>query len=287
MLAAGGSVTGMDLSHPRTAPADVHPLGGGIEMVARDRQFANTLARGLAVLRCFKVGEPLLGNKEIAQRTGLPKATVSRLAHTLIELGYLRRNAEFGKYELASAVLSLGYPLLGNMRIRQVARPFMKELADHVNGSVSAGLRDHVNMVYVETCRANEALPRRPDIGSSLPIVQSAMGRAWLAAATEAEREHALREIRHQTPEAWRSHRAAVEQGYRDQRARGFCISHGDWEEGTWAVAVPMRRRAGEETLVFNCSTPALGARKRQLETEIGPRLVAMVRSIEHAAGLR
>ena len=177
-------------------------------MTAKDRQFANTLARGLEILRCFRVGEPLLGNKEIAQRTGFPKATVSRLTHTLIELGYLRRNGELGKYELASAVLSIGYPLLGNMRIRQVARPFMKELADQVNGSVSAGLRDRINMVYVETCRANEALPRRPDIGSSLPIVQSAMGRAWLAAATENEREHALREIRHDTPDAWRTYRA-------------------------------------------------------------------------------
>lgn len=256
-------------------------------MTAKDRQFANTLARGLDVLRCFQVGEPLLGNKEIAQRTGLPKATVSRLTHTLIELGYLRRNGELGKYELASAVLSLGYPLLGNMRIRQVARPFMKELADQVNGSVSAGLRDRINMVYVETCRANEALPRRPDIGSSLPIVRSAMGRAWLAVATEAEREHALREIRHETPEAWGTYRGAVEQGRGDFGTRGFCISHGDMEEGTWAVAVPMRRRPGEETLVFNCSVPAFQLKKRQLETEVGPRLVAMVRSIEGAIGLR
>jgi DNA-binding IclR family transcriptional regulator len=256
-------------------------------MTVKDRQFANTLARGLEILRCFRVGEPLLGNKEIAQRTGFPKATVSRLTHTLVELGYLRRNGEFGKYELASAVLSIGYPLLGNMRIRQVARPFMKELADQVNGSVGAGLRDRINMVYVETCRANEALPRRPDIGSSLPIVQSAMGRAWLAAATETEREHALREIRHETPEAWRTYRAAVEQSQRDFRARGFCVSHGDIEEGTWAVAVPMRRRPGEETLAFNCSMPAFQLKKRQLETEVGPRLVAMVRSIEGAIGLR
>jgi len=261
--------------------------GGETGMTAKDRQFANTLARGLEVLRCFKVGDPLLGNKEIAQRTGLPKATVSRLTHTLIALGYLRRNAELGRYELASAVLSLGYPLLGNMRIRQIARPFMKELADQVNGSVSAGLRDRADMVYVETCRANEALPRRPDIGSSLPIIRSAMGRAWLAAATEAEREHALREIRHESPEAWRTYRAAIEQSARDCRSRGFCASYGDIEEGTWAVAVPMRRRPGEEMLVFNCSAPAFQLKKRQLESEVGPRLVAMVRAVEGAIGLR
>ena len=88
---------------------------------------------------------------------------MSRLTHTLIALGYLRRNGEFGKYELALVVLSIGYPLLGNMRIRQILRPFMKELADEVNGSASSPLRDRTTMVYAEASRATQALPRRPD----------------------------------------------------------------------------------------------------------------------------
>src|SRR5882762_7276525 len=96
-----------------------------------DRQFATTLARGLEVLRCFTPLEPLLGNKEISVRTGLPKPTVSRLTYTLTKLGYLRHNMRLGKYQLGSAVLSIGYPLLASMNVRQVARPLMKELADY------------------------------------------------------------------------------------------------------------------------------------------------------------
>ena len=61
-----------------------------------DRQFATTLARGLEVLRCFTPLEPLLGNKEISVRTGLPKPTVSRLTYTLTKLGYLRHNMRLG-----------------------------------------------------------------------------------------------------------------------------------------------------------------------------------------------
>ena len=87
-----------------------------------DRQFATTLARGLEVLRCFTPLEPLLGNKEISVRTGLPKPTVSRLTYTLTKLGYLRHNMRLGKYQLGSAVLSIGYPLLASMNVRQVAR---------------------------------------------------------------------------------------------------------------------------------------------------------------------
>ncbi|MDH3232081.1 MAG: helix-turn-helix domain-containing protein, partial [Alphaproteobacteria bacterium] len=55
---------------------------------AKDRQFVTALARGLEVLRAFQEGGPL-GNQEIARRTGLPKPTVSRLTHTLKQLGYI------------------------------------------------------------------------------------------------------------------------------------------------------------------------------------------------------
>ena len=96
-----------------------------------DRQFATTLARGLEVLRCFTPLEPMLGNKEISVRTGLPKPTVSRLTYTLTKLGYLRHNIRLGKYQLGSAVLSIGYPLLASMSVRQVARQHMKDLADY------------------------------------------------------------------------------------------------------------------------------------------------------------
>src|SRR5687767_15616748 len=71
-----------------------------------DRQFATTLARGLEVLRCFTPLEPMLGNKEISVRTGLPKPTVSRLTYTLTKLGYLRHNRS---EEHTSELQSLAY----------------------------------------------------------------------------------------------------------------------------------------------------------------------------------
>ncbi len=64
----------------------------------KDRQFVTALARGLDILRAFHAGEGMLGNQEIAHRTGLPKPTVARLTHTLTELGYLNYIRRFRKY---------------------------------------------------------------------------------------------------------------------------------------------------------------------------------------------
>ena len=62
-----------------------------------DRKFVTALARGLEVLRAFTPTEGLLGNGEIAERTGLPKPTVSRLTYTLTKLGYLAHVERLGE----------------------------------------------------------------------------------------------------------------------------------------------------------------------------------------------
>ncbi len=251
-----------------------------------DRQFATTLARGLEVLRCFTPLEPLLGNKEISVRTGLPKPTVSRLTYTLTKLGYLRHNMRLGKYQLGSAVLSIGYPLLASMSVRQAARPVMKELADRCNGSVSMGVRDRLNMVYVESCRSGNGLTTLPDIGTSVSIAQSVIGRAFLAACTPAEREAVLNQMKVKEPEAHRKFRASIDKALEDIRARGFCVSMGELHREIFAVGAPMRRTVDGEIVAFNCVVPGFMANKGQLEEDIGPRLVAMVRNIEASLGL-
>ena len=251
-----------------------------------DRQFATTLARGLEVLRCFTPLEPMLGNKEISVRTGLPKPTVSRLTYTLTKLGYLRHNMRLGKYQLGSAVLSIGYPLLASMSVRQIARPHMKELADYCNGSVSMGIRDRLNMVYVESCRSGNGITTLPDIGTAVPIAQAAIGRAYLAACTPPEREALLNQMKVKQPEMLRKYRLQIERGLDDLRSRGFCSSVGELRREVHAVGVPMRRTIDGEIVSFNCGVPAFMLKKGQLEEDIGPRLVSMVRNLEGALGM-
>jgi len=263
---------------PATAPYSYEHEG--------DRQFATTLARGLEVLRCFTPLETMLGNKEISVRTGLPKPTVSRLTYTLTKLGYLRHNMRLGKYQLGSAVLSIGYPLLASMSVRQVARPFMKELADYCHGSVSMGIRDRLNMVYVESSRNGNALTMLPDIGTAVPIAQAAIGRAFLAACTPSERDAVLNQIKVKEPELHRKFRPAMDKSIEDIRGMGFCVSVGELRREVSAVAVPMRRTVDGEIVAFNCGVPAFALKKGQLEDDIGPRLVAMVRTIEAALGI-
>ena len=98
----------------------------------KDRQFVTALARGLAILRAFESSSELLGNIDIARRTGLPKATVSRLTHTLTRLGYLSCLGQREQYRLGASLMALGMAFFRANSFPQIVRPFLQNLADEV-----------------------------------------------------------------------------------------------------------------------------------------------------------
>ncbi|MEI7565004.1 MAG: helix-turn-helix domain-containing protein, partial [Burkholderiaceae bacterium] len=49
-----------------------------MEFIKPSSKTNRSLMRGMEILRCFKPGMSLLGNSEIAERTGLPPSTISR-----------------------------------------------------------------------------------------------------------------------------------------------------------------------------------------------------------------
>lgn len=79
---------------------------------SKDRSVVTAVSRGLSILSAFSPRDVWLGNSEIAARTRLPKATVSRLTQTLSMLGYLHHSRRRKQYRLGVAVLTLGYAVL-------------------------------------------------------------------------------------------------------------------------------------------------------------------------------
>ncbi len=260
------------------------------ESASTDRQFSTTLQRGLRVLACFDVGHPLLTNKEISTRTGLPSPTVSRLTYTLTLLGYLKHQrhlGKYGKYELGTAVLSLAHPLLANVNVRQIARVPMRELAERAQGWVSLGARERLSMVYLETARARNTLEVKPDIGQTFPILVSAMGRAYLAALPPVECGRVINQLRVHHPELVTQYAQQLERSRADFARSGFCLGLGDYDEETYAVAVPLCVPQTGELMVFNCAVrlndnTAESVTKRLVD-HIGPSLLEMVTAVRRA----
>lgn len=262
---------------------DIAPPRGARSPHNADRKFVTALARGLEVLRCFTPAEGQLGNGEIAGRTGLPKPTVSRLTYTLTKLGYLTHVERLAKYQLAPAALSLGYTALANIRIRQLARMYMQELATYAGAVVALGTRDRLDLIYVELARSKHGAMLRLMQGSRLPITTTAMGRALIAGMPEDERDWLLGYIKRQEGKNWPRVKTGLERAIRDFETRGFVLSLGDWERDINAVGVPLVAPDGSGVFAFNCGAPAFHFTREKLESDIGPRLVNLVRNVEVA----
>jgi DNA-binding IclR family transcriptional regulator len=77
-----------------------------------DRQVIQVVSRAFDILRCFEGRSVRLGNREIADRCGLPRSTVSRLTLTLTRIGQLIYLPQEQKYALGPHAIALGTSLL-------------------------------------------------------------------------------------------------------------------------------------------------------------------------------
>jgi DNA-binding IclR family transcriptional regulator len=237
------------------------------------------LARGLEVLRAFTSDAPVLANRDIAEITGLPKPTISRLTYTLTLMGYLSRDLKLQKYRLGPGVLSLAHPLLATLPARQIAKPMMESLARQTGCSVNLGLRDRVNVVYIESVRADKGNQDFPDIGTTRPLLASAIGRALILVSAAPEQAAILSYLKLHNPALFDKHRASFERDKRLFSSEGYCYSPGDWRQEILAVAVPVPLPGGE-ALAMNCTLYEQPSAKDKLMREVVPLLKEAARSV-------
>jgi DNA-binding IclR family transcriptional regulator len=252
--------------------------------VSTDRSFVVALSRGLDVLRAFRPNDGLLGNQEIAARTNLPKPTVSRLTYTLTKLGYLTPVPRFEKYQLAPAAMALGYAALANLGVRHLSEPYREELMRETGGAVAVGGRDRLSMIYFGQSRGM-TIGVQLDVGSRVPIATTAMGRAYLWALSEDERNELYQEMKEHYGARWAKMRDGIERAGETVAKHGFTISAGEWHDDIAAAGVALKLNDGTGPYAFNCGAPAFRFTEERLRTDIGPRLLTMVRNIEAALG--
>jgi len=250
-----------------------------------DRQFVNALARGLQVLRAFKPHDQPLSNLELAKRTGMPRPTISRLTYTLTELGYLTYHEQFGCYELGGGALILGHVARTNFNAVSKIRPVMERLAEFSGANVGLGTRERLNMVYVEACQGPSLVGLRLNIGSHVPIVSSAMGRAYLAGISAEERANLGKQLKREPKIEEAQFQREVEVAMKDMSEFGFCLSAGDWQRDIHGVALSIATPQLGSAFVLNCGGPAYLLPRDRLITEIGPKLIHAVNEIKQALG--
>jgi DNA-binding IclR family transcriptional regulator len=267
-------------SSSRTSADTSKPAGresSGDEIVA--------LSRGLTLLRSVASSDAPISNRELAELTGIPKPTVSRITATLVSAGFLFQLPDSERFVLTAAVLELSNGFLRNFDIRARARPFLIELAERTSLSVHLAARDRLDMVVIDTIRPRSAvLVSRLEVGSRVNLARTAVGRAYLAVLAEPERAALMAGLQAASGDDWPHIHARLASSLEETRRLGFAIATGEWYSDLNAIAEGFVGPSGERYAV-NCGGAAHMCPREWLIEHAAPALTECIERIVREIG--
>ncbi len=262
-----------DIGTPQAAPAKADTV--------------SALERGIGILRCFNEQTPALSHVELERITGIPRPTVVRLVATLMAQGLLRHAPGGERFMLGAGIISLARVFLSSLDVRAVARTPMQDLADDLGGSLYLAIREGLDIVLIEACRARSSLlTPRLDVGSRAPLANSALGRACLIAMPASQRQRLLDSLAMGRGADWVQSSAALGPALAAGRAAGYCLSIGEFHRDINSVAVPIIDAHGD-VMAINFGGAAFDFPAERLIAEVAPRIVALAESIAAQIGGR
>jgi DNA-binding IclR family transcriptional regulator len=242
-----------------------------------------TLERGLEVLRAFRNDAKPLGNHTLVERTGLPKATVSRITSTLVNLGYLNRVSATGRYQLGTRMLSIGNAFLEGSNVRRAARPLLQELATRHDISIGLAVPDRLNMIYTIWCRSPKTLTLRLSAGSMLPMARTAVGKAYLWALPPNIRRERLAQIKQAEGARAGPIMDGIHAAFDDLDRNGYCIAIAELQKNTFGIAVPLVFDDGRTIMSMGGGSARLEVKETTLRRVIAPDLIRTAAQVQAA----
>jgi IclR family transcriptional regulator, pca regulon regulatory protein len=236
------------------------------------KEFVRSVERAFSIVRAFGRESPSLTLSQVAERTGLTRASARRFLMTLESLGYI--GSEDRQFFLRPRILDLGFAYLSSVPVFDIVEAHMEGVVQQVQESSSASVLDGTDIIYILRVPTKRVMSVQIEVGTRLPAYATSMGRVLLAALGPEQLENYLREVKIErlTPMTVTS-----QQGLRlaltQVREQGWCLLDQELEVGVRSVAVPLHDAAGHVFAAMNISTNATRVPAERLLGEYLPLL--------------
>ncbi|WP_329051129.1 helix-turn-helix domain-containing protein [Streptomyces violaceus] len=264
---------------PGTPPSNL-ALWTGASKQRLGRDFIESLARGLTVLTAFGEGRPELTLTEVAQATGLARATARRALITYEHLDLVTPTGDRA-FTLTPRVLSLGFPPLSRTTLPDIAHPHLSDLTSRIHESTSLAVLSESGeeIQYTARVATGRVMSVNITLGTRLPAYATALGRVLLSdrAIGQAPLPHDLRPL---TPHTI-TDKERLTHTLTSVRSQGYALVDEELEEGLRSIAVPIRDRSGRVVAALNTAMHASRHSLRECVTDLLPELTATATRIE------
>lgn len=195
----------------------------------------------------------------IAKETSLTNSTTLKILDTLTYIGYIRKDEEAKKFSLGPSIIKYANRSIHQLDIEQIAHPHLEKLQVNTAETVHLGIEDRSSVVYISKIESKNPICLYSQVGKSIPMYCSAMGKAILADDTDEKLEQYLLENELKkltektitTKENFREEIAAIRrQGYAHDNCEhendifciGTSITFNGKNHGAISVSIPMYR---------------------------------------------
>ncbi|MHA5050236.1 IclR family transcriptional regulator domain-containing protein [Streptomyces sp. SD15] len=239
------------------------------------REFIESLARGLTVITAFGEGRAQLTLTDVAQATGLARATARRALITLEHLGYVTAHDRF--FRLTPRVLGLGFPPLSRTSLAEIAAPHLTELSQRLRDSVSLAVLAGDEIQYTGRVSISRIMSVNVSVGTRLPAYATSLGRVMLADLPDPRLPEPLLAFTPRTVTDPGRLRAVLDR----VREEGYALVDEELEQGLRAIAVPVRERGGRVVAAVNVAMHSSRRTAEECVAEVLPPLRAAAERIE------
>jgi IclR family pca regulon transcriptional regulator len=218
---------------------------------AQGPDYLESLARGLRVIQAFDRDRRELTLSEAAKRVDLPRASVRRTLHTLIQLGFVETDDRL--FRLTPRILALASAYLMSNPIVDVLQPAVEQLSKRTGEACSAAVLDGDDVVMIAHASPRRVISVSAQIGLRLPAVSSSLGRVLLAARDGKDLERTLGRLQPvKLTGLTVVNRSELRKAIAKAGSDGYSLVDQEVEVGFRSISVPVRRLDGTAIAALN-----------------------------------
>lgn len=118
---------------------------------------------------------------EIAKQTQLTNSTALKILNTLLLIGYVQRDPDTKVFSLGPRLIKYANKSLHQISIKQLAQPHLEMLQKKTEETVHLGINELDHIIYISKIESKKPVSLYSEIGKTIPLYCSAMGKAILA----------------------------------------------------------------------------------------------------------
>ena len=188
------------------------------------------------------------GLQELSLELELNKSTVHRILNSLICMDYVRQDSETLKYSLSFKFCKISNQILAQNNIIDIARPFIRELAEASGETVHLVQIDGIQAVYIDKVESARNVVRLVSmVGKSIPLYCSGVGKAMLADMPDSK----ILSVWNQS-----EIQKITEYTIQDIRQKGYALDNEENEPGVRCIAVSLKGFQGKPSHAISISAP-------------------------------